>query len=221
MKTPRSYTTHAERVEAFRNTDVYPVVTTDFCAGRNPIDIARSILEGGATIIQMREKTMPDGDFMMLLRQARQLTREYGALLIVDDRVDAALAVDADGVHLGQEDFPVPDARRLGPDLIIGVSTHNPEEIRQAQADGCSYLNIGPIFPTKTKQLACTFLGLENLKVFSREVKVPFSVMGGIKFDNLPELMACGALHIAAVTAFTQAENPTAEVARWRAAMKR
>ena len=221
MKTPRSYTTHAERVEAFRRTDVYPVVTTDFCAGRNPIDIARSILEGGATIIQMREKTMPDGDFMMLLRQARQLTREYGALLIVDDRVDAALAVDADGVHLGQEDFPVPDARRLGPDLIIGVSTHNPEEIRQAQADGCSYLNIGPIFPTKTKQLACTFLGLENLKVFSREVKVPFSVMGGIKFDNLPELMACGALHIAAVTAFTQAENPTAEVARWRAAMKR
>lgn len=221
MKTPRSYTSHAERVEAFRRTDVYPVVTKEFCAGRNPIDIARSILEGGATILQMREKTMPDGDFMLLLRQARQLTREYGALLIVDDRVDAALAAEADGVHLGQEDFPVADARRLGPDLIIGVSTHNPEEIRQAQADGCSYLNIGPIFPTKTKQLACTFLGLENLKKFSREVKVPFSVMGGIKYDNLPELMACGALHIAAVTAFTQAENPTAEVARWRAAMHR
>ena len=221
MKTPRSYTTHAERVEAFRRTDVYPVVTTEFCAGRNPIDIARSILEGGATILQMREKTMSDGDFMPLLRQARQLTREYGALLIVDDRVDAALATDADGVHLGQEDFPVADARRLGPDLIIGVSTHNPEEIKKAQADGCSYLNIGPIFPTKTKQLACTFLGLENLKVFSREVKVPFSVMGGIKYDNLPELMACGALHIAAVTAFTQAENPAMEVARWRAAMKR
>ena len=221
MKTPRSYTTHAERIDAFRRTDVYPVVTTDFCAGRNPIDIARSILEGGATILQMREKTMPDGDFICLLRQARQLTREYGALLIVDDRVDAALAADADGVHLGQEDFPVPDARHLGPDLIIGVSTHNPEEIRQAQADGCSYLNIGPIFPTKTKQLACTFLGLENLKLFSREVKVPFSVMGGIKFDNLPELMACGALHIAAVTAFTQADNPAEEVARWRTAMKR
>ncbi|MBR4220490.1 MAG: thiamine phosphate synthase, partial [Victivallales bacterium] len=73
----------------------------------------------------------------------------------------------------------------------------------------------------KTKQLACTFLGLENLKVFNREVKVPFSVMGGIKYDNLPELMACGALHIAAVTAFTQADNPAVEVARWRAAMKR
>ena len=221
MKTPRSYNTHAERVEAFRRTDVYPVITTEFCAGRNPIDIARSILEGGATILQMREKTMSDGDFMPLLRQARQLTHEYGALLIVDDRVDAALATDADGVHLGQEDFPVADARRLGPDLIIGVSTHNPEEIKKAQVDGCSYLNIGPIFPTKTKQLACTFLGLENLKVFSREVKVPFSVMGGIKYDNLPELMACGALHIAAVTAFTQAENPAVEVARWRAAMKR
>ena len=221
MKNARSYTTHEERVEAFRRTDVYPVITTDFCAGRNPLEIARSILKGGATILQMREKSMSDGDFMPLLRQARQLTREYGALLIVDDRVDAALAAEADGVHLGQEDFPVEDARRLGPDLLIGVSTHNPEEIRQAQADGCSYLNIGPIFPTKTKQLACTFLGLENLKVFSREVKVPFSVMGGIKFDNLPELMACGALHIAAVTAFTQATNPAEEVARWRTAMKR
>ena len=221
MKNARSYTTHEERVEAFRRTDVYPVITTDFCAGRNPLEIARSILKGGATILQMREKSMSDGDFMPLLRQARQLTREYGALLIVDDRVDAALAAEADGVHLGQEDFPVEDARRLGPDLLIGVSTHNPEEIRQAQADGCSYLNIGPIFPTKTKQLACTFLGLENLKVFSREVKVPFSVRGGIKFDNLPELMACGALHIAAVTAFTQATNPAEEVARWRTAMKR
>ena len=221
MKMSRSYSNHAERVEAFRRTDVYPVITTDFCAGRHPIEVARSILEGGATIVQMREKSMPDGDFMELLRQARQLTREYGALLIVDDRVDAALASEADGVHLGQEDFPVEDARRLGPELLIGVSTHNPEEIRKAHAEGCSYLNIGPIFPTQTKQLACTFLGLENLRTFSREVTVPFSVMGGIKYDHLPELMACGALHIAAVTAFTQAENPAAEVARWRAAMKR
>ena len=156
---------------------------------------------------------------MPLLKQARLLTREYGALLIVDDRVDAAMAAEADGVHLGQEDFPVVDARKLAPDLIIGVSTHNPEEIQKAQEDGCSYLNIGPIFPTQTKHLACHFLGLENLRAFSQKVHVPFSVMGGIKLEHLPELQACGALHIAAVTAFTQADNPAEEVAKWRAAM--
>ena len=220
MSNAQSYTTHAERVEAFRRSDVYPVVTTEFCGGRNPLEIAKAILEGGAGVIQMREKSMCDGEFVPLLKQARQLTRQYGALLIVDDRVDAALAVEADGVHLGQEDFPVPEARRIAPDLIIGVSTHNPEEIDRAQAEGCSYLNIGPIFPTSTKKLACKFLGLDNLRLFSQKVRVPFSVMGGIKYEHLPELVACGARHIAAVTAFTQSDDPAREVARWRAAME-
>lgn len=220
MDKSHSYTNHAERIEAFRKTDVYPVITTEFCAGRNPLDVAHSILEGGAGIVQMREKTMCDGDFLPLLHQARQLTRQYGALLIVDDRVDAALATEADGVHLGQEDFPVPDARKIAPELIIGVSTHNLNEIEKAQAEGCSYLNIGPIFPTNTKKLACTFLGLDNLRSFSQKVHVPFSVMGGIKYESLAELKACGAKHIAAVTAFTQADVPAHEVARWRDAMR-
>lgn len=210
---------HDERVAAFRQTDVYPVITTEFCAGRDPLVVAESVLKGGARLLQMREKSMPDGDFLPLLKQARQLTAEYGALLIVDDRVDAAMAVDADGVHLGQEDFPVPDARRLAPDLLLGVSTHNAEEIRIAQEQGCSYLNIGPIFPTGTKKLACRFLGVDLLHELIPSVRVPFSVMGGIKFDHLRELCALGATHIAAVTAFTQADEPAAEVVRWKAAM--
>ena len=212
----RVYTTHEERLEVFRRTDVYPVITSEFCAGRPPAEIAASLLEGGARILQIREKTMPDRPFLELLRKVRELTWESGALLIADDRVDAALIAQADGVHLGQDDLPLPDARRIAPDLLIGVSTHNADEIRIAQSQGCSYLNVGPIFPTGTKHLACRFLGLETLKALSPDVHVPFSVMGGIKYAHLKELLACGARHIAAVTAFTQAADPASEVKRWR-----
>jgi len=215
----RVYTSLDERIEAFRRTDVYPVVTSEFCAGRSPVEVAASLLAGGARILQIREKTMPDRPFLELLRQVRELTWNNGALLIVDDRVDAALIAQADGVHLGQEDLPLPDARRIAPDLLIGVSTHNADEIRQAQEEGCSYLNIGPIYPTKTKQLACTFLGLEQLRVLAPLVRVPFSVMGGIKFEHLAELKAAGAGRVAAVTAFTQASDPGAEAAKWRASL--
>ena len=216
----RVYTTMNERVDAFRRTDVYPVVTSEFCAGRPPVDVVASLLAGGARILQIREKTMPDRPFLELLRQVRELAWDYGALLIVDDRVDAALIAQADGVHLGQEDLPLPDARRIAPDLLIGVSTHNADEIRQAQDEGCSYLNIGPIFPTNTKQLTgIRFLGLEELKSLIPLVRVPFSVMGGIKESHLAELKAAGAGRVAAVTAFTQAPDPGAEAAKWRSAL--
>ena len=217
----RVYITHEERLEAFRRTDVYPVVTSEFCAGRSPVDVAASLLAGGVRLLQIREKTMPDRPFLELLRLVRELTWDYGALLIVDDRVDAALIAQADGVHLGQDDLPLPDARRIAPDLLIGVSTHNADEIYRAQDEGCSYLNIGPIFPTMTKQLACTFLGLEQLKSLIPLVRVSFSVMGGIKYKHLAELKAAGAGRVAAVTAFTQAPDPGAEAAKWRAVLHR
>ena len=209
------YHTEKERVEAFKNASVYPVVTTDFCAGRNPLDVVRSILEGGAKVVQVREKTMCDRDYLNLLKEARKLTDEFGALLIADDRLDAALLADADGVHLGQDDLPCAEARKLAPQLFIGVSTHNRDELLAAQRDGCSYLNIGPIFPTGTKSLPMNPLGLETLSELAPQVKVPFSVMGGIKFSHLKTLRSHGCLHIAAVTAFTQAENPAAEIRKW------
>ena len=216
----RVFSTHEERLEAFRRTRVYPVVTSDFCAGRSPVSVVGSLLNAGVRIVQIREKTMPDRPFLDLLRQVRELTWEHGALLMVDDRVDAALIARADGVHLGQDDIPLPDARRLAPDLLIGVSTHNAEEIRQAQDEGCSCLNIGPIFPTNTKQLAgIRFLGLDELKKLVPLVRVPFSVMGGIKFGHLAGLKSAGAGRVAAVTAFTQAPDPGAEAAMWGEAL--
>ena len=216
----RVYTTLNERAEAFRRTDVYPVVTSEFCLGRSSVIVAESLLKAGVRLLQIREKTMPDRPFLELLRQVRELTWEYGALLIVDDRVDAALIARADGVHLGQDDLPLPDAHRIAPELLIGVSTHNADEIARAQAEGCSYLNIGPIFPTKTKNLTgIQFLGLDELKRLIPLVRVPFSVMGGIKFDHLADLKAAGARRIAAVTAFTQQSDPGAEAARCRSAL--
>ena len=209
------YHTEKERIEAFKKASVYPVVTTDFCAGRNPLDVVRSILEGGAKVVQVREKTMCDRDYLNLLKEARKLTDEFGALLIADDRLDAALLADADGVHLGQDDLPCAEARKIAPQLFIGVSTHNRDELLAAQRDGCSYLNIGPIFPTGTKSLPMNPLGLETLSELAPQVKVPFSVMGGIKFSHLKTLRSHGCLHIAAVTAFTQAENPATEVRKW------
>ena len=210
-----NYHTEKERVEAFKKASVYPVVTTDFCAGRNPLDVIRSILEGGAKVVQVREKTMCDRDYLNLLKEARKLTDDFGALLIADDRLDAALLADADGVHLGQDDLPCAEARKIAPQLFIGVSTHNRDELLAAQRDGCSYLNIGPIFPTGTKSLPMNPLGLETLSELAPQVKVPFSVMGGIKFSHLKTLRSHGCLHIAAVTAFTQAENPAAAVRKW------
>ena len=210
-----SFHTEKERADAFKKASVYPVVTTDFCAGRKPLDVVRSILEGGAKVVQVREKTMSDRDYLELLKAARKLTNEFGALLIADDRLDAALLADADGVHLGQDDLPCAEARKIAQELLIGVSTHNRDELLAAQRDGCSYLNIGPIFPTGTKSLPMNPLGTEMLSELVPQVKVPFSVMGGIKISHLKQLHSLGCRHIAAVTAFTQAENPAAEVRKW------
>lgn len=218
--TAAGYRDHAARLTAFRRAGVYPVITAAFCAGGDPVAVAEAVLRGGAGVIQIREKTMPDGDFLQLLRQIRPMTRAHGALLIVDDRVDAALAADADGVHLGQEDLPLAAARQLAPELLIGISTHNEAELLQAQSGGCSYLNIGPIYPTGTKSLPIPALGTDTLRRLIPQVQVPFSVMGGIKWEHLPELCRYGVRHIAAVTAFTRAADPAAEVARWNAVIR-
>lgn len=214
------FTTLEERRRAFENTDVYPVISSEFCAGRDPLFILEEILKGGAGVVQIREKNMADKPLFELLKQARVLTDSYHALMIVDDRVDLALAVGADGVHLGQDDMPLSAAKKIAPELLLGSSTHNAEEVIQAQLDGCGYLNMGPIFRTGTKQLPMEPLGVDLLKQLIPSVKCPFSVMGGIKLDHLPLLKSLGAKHIAAVTAFTAAEDPAAETRKWKSALR-
>jgi thiamine-phosphate pyrophosphorylase len=142
-------------------------------------------------------------------------------LLIVDDRVDIAMAAGADGVHLGQEDFPLTEAKKLAPEMLFGVSTHNAEEIRRALSDNCGYLNIGPMFPTRTKSVACGALGLEKIEELVPMVTCPFSVMGGIKEHHLEMLCARGFRHIAMVTEITQAPDVCQKVKQLRQIMQR
>ena len=212
--------TLAERIELFKNSDIYPVVSSDFCNGTDACDIVASIAAGGAKIVQIREKHLSDAAVFELVKRCKLITDKFKMLLIVDDRLDIAMAAGADGVHLGQEDFPLIEAKKLAPEMIFGVSTHNADEIKQALADGCGYLNIGPMFPTRTKSVPCGALGLEKIEELKSEVSCPFSVMGGIKEHHLELLCAKGFRHIAMVTEITTAFDVEAKVRQLRSIMQ-
>ncbi|MFA6245131.1 MAG: thiamine phosphate synthase, partial [Candidatus Hydrogenedentales bacterium] len=165
--------THAKRMERFVQSDVYVVITEQFCGGRGALEVLDDVLKAGATLVQLREKSMDGGALYERALAFRNATREAGALLIVNDRLDVALAVDADGVHLGQTDLPIAAARRIAPDLIIGGSTHSVEEALSAQADGASYVNIGPIFTTQTKHVATGGVGPAMIDAIVPHLTIP------------------------------------------------
>lgn len=199
---------HEERMARFCRAGLYLVTSEPLSCQRTTVDIVKAALAGGVRLIQLREKEMTVAQVMLLARRVRRLTVDADALLIINDRIDVALAAGADGVHLGQTDFPVSEARRLAPDFIIGASTHSVAEARAAQSAGASYINIGPIFQTRTKAWTGGFLGMEGLKRIARAVTVPYTVMGGIKKHHIPELLEAGAKTIALVTAVTAADDP-------------
>ena len=205
-----------ERIAIFQNSDLYPVVSSEFCNGRSVCEIVSGIAAGGAKLVQIREKNLSDCAMFELVKKCKLITDRYQMLLLVDDRVDIAMAAGADGVHLGQDDFPLTEAGKLAPQMFFGVSTHNAEEIERAIADGCSYLNIGPVFPTATKSVACGALGLELAEELSKKVSCHFSVMGGIKEHHLELLTSKGFKHIAMVTEITRAPDVEAKVRQLR-----
>lgn len=203
---------HESRMGCFRQAGLYLVTSQSLSLGRTTLEIVRAALAGGISLIQLREKEMPLPQFCKLAEQARTLTAAAKALLIVNDRLDIAMATGADGVHLGQDDLPVAYARRLAPDMIIGASSHSVQEAQEAERAGASYINIGPLFPTRTKSWSGAFLGLEGLRSIAQEVTIPFTVMGGIKHEHIPELKQAGARTIAMVTAITTAADPARAV---------
>jgi len=146
----------------------------------------------------------------------REMTTKAGMLLIVNDYVDIALAVDADGVHLGQDDMPPEVIRDIAPDLIIGVSTHSIDQALTAQAAGADYINIGPIYPTGTKEVAVKVMGPGAVTDIGSKVDVPFTVMGGIKESNMDALLERGARRLAVVTAVTEAVDIAEATRRMR-----
>ena len=181
--------------------------------------VVEAALRGGVRLVQYRAKegtAGPDGQPItdgLRLRQAqalRQLCSQHGALFVVNDRIDIALAVDADGVHLGQGDLPPALARRLlGPEKLIGRSTHAIDQLRQAVADGCDYVGVGPVNATPTKP-GRDPVGLDYVRQAAAECPLPFFAIGGIDATNLAAVLVAGASQVAVVRAITEAEDPQA-----------
>jgi thiamine-phosphate pyrophosphorylase len=167
-------------------------------------------------VVQLRDKEASPGYLYRMAVIFRQMTAKAGMLLIVNDYVDIALAVGADGVHLGQDDMPPEAVRDIAPDLVIGVSTHSLEQALAAQASGADYINIGPIYPTGTKKVSVKIMGPEAVTQIGSKVQIPFTVMGGIKESNMDELLKRGAKRLAVVTAVTEAENIAETVRQMR-----
>jgi len=194
--------------ERLKDVGLYVLVATACCPGGLEATV-RGALKGGAQAIQLREKERADRELLALARSVRRWTRQAEALFIMNDRPDLALLSDADGVHVGQEELSVKDARRIvGPDRLVGVSTHNLEEVRQAVLDGADYLGVGPTFPSATKQFR-EFAGLEFVRAAAAETTLPAFAIGGITPENIAQVLREGAGRAAVSAAVCAAENPT------------
>jgi thiamine-phosphate pyrophosphorylase len=200
---------------------IYGITAEKFSDGRTNVEVAHEMVAGGIRLIQYREKR-PAKSFSQMLaecRAIRALTRKAGVLFIVNDYPDLALLVDADGVHVGQDDFPVPEVRRLlGPDKLIGLSTHTPEQAAAAVAAGADYIGVGPIFNTQTKEDVCAPVGLGYLDAVVRTCPLPFVAIGGIKEHNINEVVTRGATTVSLVTEIVGAADIAATVRRLQAA---
>ncbi|MGF1976119.1 MAG: thiamine phosphate synthase [Nostoc sp. CmiSLP01] len=177
--------------------------------GENLLSAVEAALKGGLTLVQYREKTADDSLRLEQARKLRQLCHIYGALFIVNDRVDLALAVDADGVHLGQKDMSISVARQLlGSQRIIGLSTTNPEEMQRAIAEGVDYIGVGPVYETPTK-VGKAATGLEYVSHAAKNCSIPWFAIGGIDANNINDVIDAGAERVAVVRSLMQAEQPT------------
>lgn len=173
-------------------------------------DLAESIeeaIQGGVTLVQLREKSVSTKEFLQLAEKVKEITSRYQIPLIINDRLDIALAIDADGLHVGQDDLPMVKARELlGPDKIIGVSASTLEEALLAEEQGADYLGVGAIFTTATKTDA-TDVSLKQLEVIKQSVSVPVVAIGGIGPTNLPLVRAAGVDGVSVVSAILGKEN--------------
>lgn len=186
---------------------LYLLVSEALCR-RGFETVIQQALAAGAGVVQLREKTMSDRQFVDRGKQVRDWTRQAGALFIINDRPDVAVLTDADGVHVGQNELTVREARRIvGPRRLIGVSTHNIDQAGQAVLDGADYLGVGPVFASETKQFD-QLAGLDFVRHVAAEITLPWFAIGGISADNVDRVLEAGATHIAVSAALCGAEEP-------------
>jgi thiamine-phosphate pyrophosphorylase len=196
---------HAALMQKLRRSPLYLVTSPH----EHLLPIVEAALQGGLTLVQYRDKTAEDPIRLRLAEKLCHLCHRYNALFLVNDRVDIALAVDADGVHLGQQDIPIALARQiLGPSRIIGRSTTNPDEMQRALDEGADYIGVGPVYETPTKAGKAA-AGLDYVRYAAANSPVPWFAIGGIDASNLSDVVAAGATQVAVVRAIMQAQQPT------------
>jgi thiamine-phosphate pyrophosphorylase len=201
---------------------LYLVTDRGLAAGRPLLDIVRAAVSGGVTCVQLREKACSTREFVIQASALREVLRPQGIPLIINDRVDVALAVGADGVHLGQDDLPLRAARGiLGPTRVIGISVDSVAQALEAERDGADYLGVSPVFATPTKTDTAPPLGLAGLAAVRRAVGLPLVAIGGIGLGNAAQVIRGGADGIAVVSAIVAAADPRGAAADLRAEIRR
>lgn len=203
---------------------LYGITAEKFSAGRSNVEVVRQMIAGGVRVIQYREKRAAKSCRAILdeCRRIRDLTGEAGVVFIVNDYVEMALLADADGVHVGQDDLPVAEVRRLlGPDRIIGLSTKSPAEAEEAVRVGADYIGVGPIFATRTKDDAGAPVGLSYLEWVRDHIALPWVAIGGIGQGNIGEIVRRGATSVCLVSEIVGAPDIAGRVRQLRAAMER
>ncbi len=198
---------------------LYAIVDNTLTPHLSHLELTERVLKGGARIIQLRVKpsapafrksTLSDRELFEIAKTIRNLTRQHEASFIINDRADIALAAEADGLHLGQDDLPLSEARRiLGKNKVIGISTHNLNEAERAEREGADYLGFGPVFSSETKAESLPPRGIESLKQVVAAIKLPIIAIGGINQKNIEEVIQAGADGAAIISSITTAEDIT------------
>ena len=199
---------------------LYAVTDRHWLNGRTLVDVVKESLDGGVTMIQLREKSLDEGKFLEEAKELQALCRERHVPFIVNDNVDIAKAMDADGVHVGQDDMEALDVRaKLGPDKIIGVSAHTVEEALLAEKQGADYLGVGAVFPTSSKSDVGE-MSYETLKAICKAVSIPVVAIGGISGENVGKLAGSGICGVAVISAIYAAKDVKAAAADLKATVK-
>ena len=187
--------------------NLYLVTDRHWLANRNLEDDVEKAILGGVTMVQLREKNIDNDSFIELAKKVKQVCNKYKAPFIINDNLEVALAIDSDGIHIGQDDLPASLVRqKIGPDKILGVSAHNLDEAIAAKKAGATYLGAGAMFSTTTKDNT-TNLSIEQLQAITKNVDIPVVAIGGINYDNCLSLKNCNLAGIAVVSAIMAATN--------------
>jgi thiamine-phosphate pyrophosphorylase len=199
--------------------DLYVILDPAASGDADLATLADQVLAAGGRWIQLRAKEATTRELAGLARRVGERVRAAGGVFLVNDRLDVALAIGADGVHLGQDDLAVQDARRLAPGLVVGASTHSLDQARRAQAEGADYVALGSIFPTGSKP-SFQLVGLEMLRLCRPHVTVPLVAIGGITPERVPAVLAAGADGVAVISAIGMAPDPGAAARAFLAAFR-